>query len=172
MPRRVARPVKAFLLVLLIGLAGCTTPPQAPADAVEARDDAAPGLVLRAWTEPTDGGLLLRGELVNGGDRPVDHRVECGHPWNSTISDADGRQVRPFVRDPCHDYFYQSLTPGAVLEFRQTWDLADHEPGEPEGEPVPAGNYTWDLEVGVVRPQAMLRTALDIVVPDETQRSH
>jgi len=150
----------------LVALAGCMDTPAVPDGAVEATDPTVPGLRLHAWAEPTAGGSLLRAVLRNDGGLAVQYRTECGHPWQSGVHAPNGTPVRLYVKDLCSDYFYDFLQPGQGIDFRHSWDHADHPGDGPAGSPVAPGAYVWRLRVETLGGHvAELTTEVPLVVP-------
>lgn len=144
--------LRGALLMTVVLLAGCATGPVVPDDAATGDDAALPGLELHAWAEERDGSTLLHGVLLNNGSTSFQYRAECGHPWTSGVHGADGEPVRLYVKDLCADFFYDVLRPGQHLEFRHSWDHADHPADDPRGIPVAPGDYTWRLRATLIGP--------------------
>ncbi len=138
---------QAWVLALLLPLAGCVGGPDIPSDAATDTDPALEGLKLSAWTNFENGRLRMHGIVENLGDASHDIRIQCGEPWTTYIEAPDGRHIEFFeiVEEVNCVSLWDVLRPGNDIEVLYSWDYREHDLFNNTHTELLGGTYTWFL---------------------------
>lgn len=157
-------------------LAGCSAP--VPDDAVAVTNDALPGGTMHVWLDAAPDRTVFHGVFTNDSGRLVTIR-DAFHlgPWDLTVLDEAGTEVRYHMRTQCREFDYKPMGDGTENTFRFTWQhvvFASPQPCEsgqvPPFDAAAPGNYTAVIRFRLAYEDAdSFRAELPFVVPDASQ---